>query len=187
MSHEVKLKARIQNKYETLEKWNEITKEDNFIPLKGEVCYGIDNNILYQKVGNGETNFVDLPWLLNQGDWNESNENSPSYIKNKIGYRKFDTEKSLLYSYILPGNEYPNFDIAFAEEGMGTIAIMIDYFNKSSNLDVDIYIDNETAPLVSLKDFNIVKTASVEGGIFYYAGNVYPLAIKLMGATEEFL
>lgn len=30
------------------------------------MCYGIDNNILYQKVGNGETNFVDLSWILNR-------------------------------------------------------------------------------------------------------------------------
>lgn len=188
MSQEtIKLKARIQNKYETLENWNKLTREDNFIPLKGEVCYGIDNNILYQKVGNGETNFVDLPWLLNQGDWNEPNENSPSYIKNKIGYRKFDTEKSLMYSYDVTQNEYPNFEIAGAEEGMGTIAIMTDYFDKSSNLDIDIYVDNETTPEVSLKDFNIVKSVSVEDSIFYYAGNVYPLAILLLEATEEIL
>jgi hypothetical protein len=83
----------------------------------------------------------------------------------------------LLYSYVIPENEYPNFEIDDSEEGMGTIAIMTDYFNKSSNLDIDIYIDNETTPLVSLKDFNIIKTATIEGGIFYYAGNVYPLAM----------
>lgn len=82
MSNEVKLKARIQNKYETLENWNKLIKDD-FIPLKGEVCYAVDNNKLYQKVGDGETDFLDLPWLLNQGDWNEENELSPEYIKNK--------------------------------------------------------------------------------------------------------
>lgn len=182
---EIKLKARIQNKYETLEDWN--NTPDSFIPLKGEVCYALDNNLLYLKVGDGETKFNDLPWLLNQGDWNEFNENSPSFIKNKIGYRKFDTEKSLMYSYNVTENEYPGFEIAVAEEGIGTIAIMTDYFNKSSDLDIDIFINDETTPLVSLKDFNIVKTATVEGGIFHYAGNVYPLAIELLDATEEIL
>ena len=82
MSNEVKLKARIQNKYDTLENWNKLIKGD-FIPLKGEVCYAIDNNKLYQKVGDGKTDFLDLSWLLNQGDWNEENEFSPEYIKNK--------------------------------------------------------------------------------------------------------
>lgn len=183
---EIKLKARLQNKYETLDEWNKLVKGE-FIPLKGEVCYGIDNNILYQKLGDGETDFTDLPWLLNQGDWNESNENSPTFIKNKIGYRKFDTEKSLMYSYDVTQNEYPNFEIVGAEEDMGTIAIMTDYFDKSSNLDIDIYVDDETTPEVSLKDFNIVKSVFVEDSIFYYAGNVYPLAILLLEATEEIL
>jgi hypothetical protein len=58
----------------------------DFIPLKGEVCYGIDENILYQKVGDGETDFVDLPWLLNQSDWLENDKTSPSYVQNRIAY-----------------------------------------------------------------------------------------------------
>ena len=82
---EIKLKARIQNKYNTLEEWNKLTKGE-FIPLKGEACYAIDNNMLYQKIGDGQTDFTDLVWLVNQADWNESNENAPSYIKNKMGY-----------------------------------------------------------------------------------------------------
>ena len=182
---EIKLKARIQNKYETLEDWN--NTPDSFIPLKGEVCYALDNNLLYLKVGDGETKFNDLPWMLNQGDWNESNENSPSYIKNKLGYTKFDTEKSLLYSYNVTENEYPNFEIMGVEEGLGTVAIMTDYFNKSSDLDIDIFVDNETTPEVSLRDFNIIKSASIENNTFYYAGNIYLLAIQFLGLTEEIL
>ena len=182
---EIKLKARIQNKYETLEDWN--NTPDSFIPLKGEACYALDNNLLYLKVGDGETKFNDLPWMLNQGDWNESNENSPSYIKNKLGYRKFDTEKSLLYSYNVTENEYPNFEIMGVEEGLGTVAIMTDYFNKSSDLDIDIFVDNETTPEVSLRDFNIIKSASIENNTFYYAGNIYLLAIQVLGLTEEIL
>jgi hypothetical protein len=29
------------------------------------VCYGTDDSMLYQKIGDGKTDFVDLPWLLN--------------------------------------------------------------------------------------------------------------------------
>jgi hypothetical protein len=42
--------------------------------------------MLYQKIGDGITDFVDLPWLLNQSDWLESDKTSPSYIQNRIAY-----------------------------------------------------------------------------------------------------
>lgn len=79
---EIKLKTRIQNKYKTIDEWNLIATGE-FVPLKGEVCYGIQDNLLYQKIGDGTTDFTNLPWLLNQADYNENNENSPSFIKNK--------------------------------------------------------------------------------------------------------
>jgi hypothetical protein len=57
-------------------------------------------------MGDGKTDFQDLPWLTNQGDWDEYDENSPGYIKNRIAY-KFpqDTQDTILsetlpYSYI---------------------------------------------------------------------------------------
>ena len=86
---DIKLKARIQNKYKTLAGWNELTA-GQFVPLKGEVCYAIDNNTLYQKIGDGTTDFVDLPWLINQADHEENDVNSPAYIKNRLAYEHQD-------------------------------------------------------------------------------------------------
>lgn len=85
---EIKLRARIQNKYETLEEWSQLNKGD-FIPLLGEVCYGIENELLYQKIGDGETDFIDLPWLLNQADNEINDETSPAYIKNRLAYLEY--------------------------------------------------------------------------------------------------
>ncbi len=77
------LRARIQNKYEIKENWDKL-KYGDFIPLKGELCFTVIDNQLYIKIGDGSTDFVELPWLVNQSDWHETDENSPSYIKNKI-------------------------------------------------------------------------------------------------------
>ena len=85
---EIKLKARIQNKYESLEEWNKLAKGE-FIPLKGEICYGIDAGMSYHKIGDGKTDFVDLPWLLNQADNEENDETSPAYIKNRLAYPEY--------------------------------------------------------------------------------------------------
>ena len=59
---DIKLKTRIQNKYKTLDEWNAII-EGQFTPLKGEVCYAVENNTLYQKIGDGITDFTKLEWL----------------------------------------------------------------------------------------------------------------------------
>lgn len=85
---EIKLKARIQNKYETLKDWERIG-EGQFIPLKGEVCYAVDQGLVYQKIGDGVTDFTKLPWLLNQGDNSVNDENSPAYIKNRLAYPEY--------------------------------------------------------------------------------------------------
>jgi hypothetical protein len=83
--------------------------EGEFIPLLGEVCYAVDNDILYQKIGDGVTDFTKLPWLNNitpQPDHDENDETSLSYIKNRLAYTKIEE--------ILPENqeigyyEYPN-------------------------------------------------------------------------------
>jgi hypothetical protein len=83
--------------------------EGEFIPLVGEVCYAVDNDILYQKIGDGVTDFTKLPWLNNitpQPDHDENDESSLSYIKNRLAYTKIEE--------ILPENqeigyyEYPN-------------------------------------------------------------------------------
>jgi hypothetical protein len=40
-----------------------LIQEGEFIPLKGEVCYAVDNGTMYQKIGDGETDFTKLEWL----------------------------------------------------------------------------------------------------------------------------
>lgn len=85
---DVRLKTRIQNKYKTLNEWNEFAAGD-FIPLKGEVCYAIDGNMVFQKIGDGFTDFTELEWLLSpsvQSDHAENNEQSFAFIKNRLGY-----------------------------------------------------------------------------------------------------
>lgn len=98
---DVRLKTRIQNKYKTLNEWNEIAAGD-FIPLKGEVCYAVDEDQLYQKIGNGITDFTQLDWLKSQSvqsDHAENNEQSAAYIKNRLGYayeKELSVEEGLL-------------------------------------------------------------------------------------------
>lgn len=85
---DVKLKTRIQNKYKTLNEWNTLAAGD-FIPLKGEVCYAVDGNMVFQKIGDGVTDFTELEWLLSpsvQSDHAENDEQSFAYIKNRLAY-----------------------------------------------------------------------------------------------------
>lgn len=64
---DVRLKTRIQNKYKTLDEWNSLSKGE-FIPLKGEICYAtVNNDTVYQKIGDGITDFTELEWLNTVG------------------------------------------------------------------------------------------------------------------------
>ena len=98
---DVRLKTRIQNKYKTLNEWNEITAGD-FIPLKGEVCYAVDGNMVFQKIGDGVTDFTQLDWLKSQSiqsDHAENDQQSFAYIKNRLGYayeQELSVEEGLL-------------------------------------------------------------------------------------------
>lgn len=90
---EITLKTRIQNKYKTLDEWNEIL-EGEFTPLKGEVFYATQENILYQKIGDGVTDFTKLNWLElqhPQSDWEENDSDKNSYIENRTHYRELIT------------------------------------------------------------------------------------------------
>lgn len=156
---EIKLKARIQNKYETLQDWNKINKEE-FIPLKGEVCYGVDNGLLYQKIGDGITDFVDLPWILNQSDNDEADVNSPAYIKNRIAYIDYQSipvdEQLLQQDYfvgldvmdnntpIIPTNAIPN---------------MKNYFPNSKNIMISF-------PQEEALHFPALEDAKIEDSIY---------------------
>lgn len=125
---EIKLRARIQNKYETLEEWSQLNKGD-FIPLLGEVCYGIENELLYQKIGDGETDFIDLPWLLNQADNEINDETSPAYIKNRLAYPEY-TE--------VPESEQILYTDEIVSEELGTKEMLLELFTDEQ---VKSYVD----------------------------------------------
>ena len=132
---EIKLKARIQNKYETLENWNKFVKGD-FIPLEGEVCYGMDNGMLYQKLGDGVTDFVDLPWLLNQADNEVNDETSPAYIKNRLAYPEYVE---------VPEDEQILYSDEIVAESIATKDMILEVFeNEQVKAYVDASLDNST-------------------------------------------
>ena len=103
---DVKLKTRIQNKYKTLDEWNTL-QETEFIPLKGEICYAyVDDDIIYQKIGDGETDFVNLPWLVLSTK--DTNENGIFYIEGTG-----NTEGVWLGSHSAITEYYPGLKIAY--------------------------------------------------------------------------
>ena len=116
---EYKLKTRIQNKYKTLVEWNSI-QEGEFIPLKGEVCYAVDNGTLYQKIGDGTTDFTKLDWLFSkaiQSDWDENDPTSSAYIKNRIC--KIDKAEVPVEDRLLSQTSKIDFQIFNIEEATG--------------------------------------------------------------------
>ena len=150
---EPKLKARIQNKYKRLAEWSTI-QEGFFIPLKGEVCYGVQDDLLYQKIGDGFTDFVHLPWLINQSDNEENDETSPSYIKNRLAYPEYteipEDEQILLNDRLIAGELLEGKPIA-------PIADLVAEAGESlGNLILQLFPDTK----------NIALCSSEEGGIY---------------------
>lgn len=83
MAIEKQLNARIPQKIDTEANW---LKAVNFIPKNGEIIvYAPDENYdtPRMKIGDGVTKVNDLPFMTNQSDWNQSDENAIDYIKNK--------------------------------------------------------------------------------------------------------
>lgn len=80
------LNTRIQHKHDTEANW---LKATNFIPLQGEIIvYDKDDNYSYErlKIGDGETLITELPFItdtIEQSNWDETDETSPTFIKNK--------------------------------------------------------------------------------------------------------
>lgn len=75
--------TRIIHKHDTEANW---LKAENFIPKKGElIVYDKDVNYSYSrfKIGDGETFVNNLPFSMEQSDWNQTDEAQPDYIKNK--------------------------------------------------------------------------------------------------------
>ena len=86
---EKNLKTRIQNKHDIEANW---IKATNFVPKIGElIVYDIDENFDYVrvKIGDGVKNINELPFIDEhlqepvQSDWNEIEQTSLAYIKNK--------------------------------------------------------------------------------------------------------
>ena len=118
---ELKLKTRIQNKYKTLAEWN-LIQEGEFIPLKGEVCYAVDNGTMYQKIGDGTTDFTKLDWLFSkaiQSDWDENDPTSSAYIKNRIC--KIDKTEVPEGEQLLGKTSEIDFNVVNLEEATGGI------------------------------------------------------------------
>lgn len=81
--NEKNIKARIVHKHDIESNWLLAT---NFTPKQGEIiCYDIDENYTYErfKIGDGITNVNDLPFCIQQPDWNQIDSTKPDYIKNK--------------------------------------------------------------------------------------------------------
>lgn len=99
-----KFNARIQHKIDTQENWE---KAVNFIPLKGEwIFYDKDaeNADIRLKIGDGETNVNELPFVSTsesgnsqsvQSDYEQNDAIAVDYIKNRPFY---DTRECTYYS-----------------------------------------------------------------------------------------
>lgn len=188
MATEKVLKARLQNKYETLENWNALPR-GSFIPLKGELCLASDkdNAYGYYKVGDGETDFVDLPWLLNQSNWNENDKNTPGYVKNRPMYTEIPEDAEAILEIGYESGD----GISEAMIVEGTTAIMgegreftREDVSKAWEFKVNIKSDNDINPIdlfiegpIYLKEFNI------DDDIIYYYGNFYRFYV-LYGMIE---
>lgn len=79
---EKRLNARIIHKHETEANW----LLSSLIPMQGElIVYDVDENHSYEriKIGDGVQNVNDLPFCVQQPDWDQTDEASPNYILNK--------------------------------------------------------------------------------------------------------
>lgn len=182
---EIKLKARLQNKYETLEEWNQLVKGE-FTPLKGEICYGIDKDVLYQKIGDGITDFVDLPWLLNQSDWLENDKTSPTYIQNRIAYTEVvEGDPILEIKYV--NNDGISQPIVVSDN-VGIICEGREFssedIGKLWSFNLKCTNTDGTNPLeINIPGPAELKTFETDGDIIYYYGNFYRFYV--MYATIE--
>jgi hypothetical protein len=83
MSEKTLNNIRVINKHDLEENW---LKATGFTPKQGEIIvYDIDENYSYErmKIGDGVRNVNDLPFCIQQPDWNQTDEASPNYILNK--------------------------------------------------------------------------------------------------------
>lgn len=185
---EIKLKARIQNKYETLAEWSKLV-EGEFIPLKGEVCYGIEQGKLYQKIGDGETDFINLPWLLNQSDWSEYDYTSPQFIHGRPGgyWQAIDTtEKSTAFVLNYTDDEIDLSSDLGVFGGLDLTELDERLLNFPTSF--DLVVKNNTYEVAKFTDIKINKPLPfiVESGLeVYYQGNIYNIIKELTGLASK--
>ena len=77
------IKSRIILKHDNEINWN---KASSFIPKQGEVIISdVDDNYSYErmKIGDGITNVIDLPFIMQQTDWNQNDETAINFIQNR--------------------------------------------------------------------------------------------------------
>lgn len=123
---EKNLNARIIHKHDTEANW---LKAENFIPKKGElIVYDKDVNYNYNrfKIGDGETFVNNLPFSIEQSDWNQTDETQNDFIKNK----PIASEYKLLFS-----TDYEPIDNIRYEIGY---AWGVEYSRKISNYPVKV-------------------------------------------------
>ena len=109
---EKRLNGRIVNKHDIEANW---LKATNFIPMLGEIIvYDVDDthNQQRMKIGDGVTNVNDLLFHESaiQSDWNENDETSLSYVKNRTHY---ETEDGTVYQ--LDEKFIPTFTVEYID------------------------------------------------------------------------
>lgn len=177
---EIKIKASIQNKYSPIEDWNLLARGD-FIPLKGEMCYTTIGEHLYQKIGDGNTDFTDLPWLINQGDWFENDISSPAYIKNRIGgyYLTNPEDEQIVYSTVYNSNNTPELS-----ENNNTL-FYIESIENMVNAIGNYKFYNEDKTFSYSFNSILSRHFTLDGDEVYYDGNGSKILNLLTGISKE--
>jgi hypothetical protein len=155
--------------------------EGEFIPLLGEVCYAVDNDILYQKIGDGVTDFTKLPWLNNitpQPDHDENDETSLSYIKNRLAYTKIEEilpENQEIGYYEYPNDRKVNIGIYNFEEDAGLDPEVIGF-----PADATDYVQCESSQSYFFNNVNILNE-------IFDSKNEFIVVLKDKNSKYEFL
>lgn len=177
----ITIKSRLKNKYKTLADWNKLA-ENEFVPLKGEVCYGVDDKGLYIKVGDGNTDFTQLPWQLNQSDQNENDKTAPGYIKNRLAYKEL-SDNSEVFG-VLDDSSGQTETISTE----GSICFFNDTILKTDwSIGLEAWVDNAETSYLSLQNLFIDKTIVIgeDDEEVKYSGNFYRFYRFLLSTEED--
>lgn len=142
---EKQILSRIIQKHDIEANWN---KAVNFVPMRGElIVYDIDDTHLYErfKIGDGVTNVSDLPFTVMQSDWNQNDESTLDFVKNRTHYRVLNENKVLL-------------------DGTFTSYALDSYFviNKPEGFALEPYVEYK----VTINDVTYTNTAKGNGYLY---------------------